>query len=116
MHEPPDGGATFRIVTFTKEMNTRTPEEWYEVHQQVNSVHIPSLEYLRSAKHPSMHKTDTLNYFTLISGRLWALTEKEDVLLEPGDAFVQLGCMHGWRVEGDEPAVLAAILINAKTD
>lgn len=116
MHEPPDGGAIFRFVTFTKEkMNVITPEEMFALHQKINSVHIPSLDYLKSAKHPSMHMTDTLNYFVLLSGRLWALTEKEDVLLNPGDAVVQMGCMHGWRVESDEPAVLAAILIDAKT-
>lgn len=116
MHEPPDGGAIFRFVTFTKEMNDITPEAMFELHQQLNSVHIPPLDYLKTAKHPTMHRTDTLNYFVLVSGRLWALTEKEDVLLEPGDAIVQMGCMHGWRVESDEPAVLAAILIDAKTD
>ena len=116
LHEPPDGGAIFRFFTFTREMNEITPEAAFALHTQINSVHVPSVEYLKSAKHPTMHKTDTLNYFTLLSGRLWALTEKEDVLLEPGDAIVQMGCMHGWRVESDEPAVLAPVLIDAKTD
>lgn len=114
MHEPPDGGAIFRFCTFTTEMNVITPEQMYAMHQQLHSVHIPTLEYLKAAKHPSMHKTDTLNYFVLISGRLWALTEGKDVLLEPGDFIIQQGCMHGWKVEGEEPALLAAVLVDAK--
>ena len=115
MHEPPDGGAIFRLCTFTTEMSTITPEQMYAMHQQLHSVHIPTLDYLKAAKHPSMHKTDTLNYFVVISGRLWALSEGKDVLLEPGDFIIQQGCMHGWRVEGEEPALLAAILVDAKT-
>jgi hypothetical protein len=113
-HEPPDGGAIFRVVKFTKEMNLITPEQMYAMHQQINSVHVPSIEYLRAAKHPSMHKTDTLNYFVLVSGRLWALTEGRDVLLKPGDYIIQKGCIHGWKVESDEPCLLAAILIDAQ--
>ena len=41
------------------------------------------------------------------------LSEGRDVLLEPGDFVIQKGCMHGWRVEGDEPAVLGCVLIDA---
>lgn len=113
-HEPPDGGAIFRVVTFTKEMNAVTPGMAVAMHQQLKSVHVPTLEYLQAAKHPSMHKTDTLNYFVVVSGRIWALSEDKDVLLEPGDYIIQHGCMHGWRVESDEPAVIAAVLIDAK--
>lgn len=113
-HEPPEGGAIFRVVTFTKEMNDVTPEMAVAMHQQLKSVHVPTLEDLRAAKHPSMHKTDTLNYFVCVSGRIWALSEDKDVLLEPGDYIIQHGCMHGWRVVSNEPAVIAAVLIDAK--
>ena len=113
-HEPPDGGAIFRVVTFTREMNATTPEMAVAMHRQLKSVHVPTLEYLRAAKHPSMHKTDTLNYFVCVSGRIRALSEGKDVLLEPGDFIIQHGCMHGWWVESDEPAVIAAVLIDAK--
>lgn len=113
-HEPPYGGAIFRVVTFTKEMNAVTPEMAVAMHQELKSVHVPTIEYLNTAKHPSMHKTDTLNYFVCVSGRIWALSEDKDVLLEPGDYIIQHGCMHGWRVESDEPALIAAVLIDAK--
>lgn len=114
LHEPPDGGAIFRIVRFTREMNDVTPEQAFAMHQALNSVHVPTLEELRAAKHPSMHKTDTLNYFVLLSGRLWMLSEGKDILLEPGDCVIQKGCMHGWRVEGEETAVLGCVLIDAR--
>ena len=71
---------------------------------------------LAKAKHPSMHKTDTLNYFCLLSGRLWALSEGKDVLLEPGDVLVQKGCMHGWRNDGPGTARIFCVLIDATWD
>jgi len=76
-------------------------------------VHIPSPEDLAKAKHPSMHKTDTLNYFVLLTGRLWALSEGRDVLLTPGDILIQKGCMHGWRNDGSEVARLFCVLVDA---
>ncbi|MFI6937130.1 cupin domain-containing protein [Streptomyces sp. NPDC050287] len=114
-HEPPDGGATFRIVSWAPgSFEYATPEQVHEYHTSIHSAHIPSIEYIRSAKHPSMHRTDTLNYFIVLSGQMWALTEGRDVLVKPGDVLIQHGCMHGWRVEGSEPCVMAAVLIDAE--
>lgn len=114
LHEPPDGGAIFRLIRFTREMTNQSPEEALALHQAINSAHMPTLEELKAAKHPSMHMTDTLNYFILLSGELWALSENKDILLKPGDCIIQKGCMHGWRVESDEPAVLGCVLIDAQ--
>ena len=114
LHEPPRGGAIFRMVTFTKALNAITPEQMLETHGRLNSEHVPTLEALRAAKHPTMHRTDSLNYFVLLSGRIWMLSEIGDVLLEPGDFAIQKACMHGRRVEGDDPAVLACVLIDSK--
>jgi hypothetical protein len=114
-HEPPDGGAVFRMLVFPPRQDVPdvTPEQMIERHKSIHSIHIPSLEYLRQAKHPSMHKTDTLNYFVLTEGEIWSLSEGKDVLLKAGDVMIQRGCMHGWRNDSDKRAVLAAILIDA---
>lgn len=114
-HEPPDGGAVFRMLVFPPKQATPdvTPEQMIEMHKQIHSVHIPSLEYLKAAKHSTMHKTDTLNYFVLTEGEIWSLSEGKDVLLKAGDVMIQRGCMHGWRNDSDKRAVLAAILIDS---
>jgi len=115
VHEPPEGGAVFRMLVFPPDSQTPaiTPEQMIELHKGIHSVHIPSLEYLRNAKHVSMHKTDTLNYFVLTEGELWALSEGRDVLLKAGDVLIQRGCMHGWRNDSGKRAVLAAVLIDS---
>ncbi|MTD53262.1 hypothetical protein [Amycolatopsis pithecellobii] len=113
VHEAPDGGAVFRIVSWAPGTHDdKTPEEMRAVHAQLGTAHIPSVEYLESAKHPSMHRTDTLNYIVVLSGKMWALTEGRDVLLRPGDVMVLQSCIHGWRIEGPEPCVMAATFID----
>lgn len=112
-HEPPDGGAVFRIVDF-KPGQSRTIDEAKKMHQSIGSVHVPSDKDFSKIKHPSMHRTDTLNYMVLISGELWALTDTDDVLLKAGDVLIQKGCMHGWRNDGTETARLLAVLIDAQ--
>jgi len=116
IHEPPDGGAVFRMLVFPPKQDTPevTPEQMIELHRSIHSVHVPSLEYLRGAKHVTMHRTDTLNYFVLTEGEIWALSEGKDILLKAGDVLIQKGCMHGWRNDSDKRAVLAAVLIDAQ--
>lgn len=116
MHEPPDGGAVFRLLVFPPKQDTPdiTPEQMVEMHKSIHSIHIPTVEYLRNAKHVTMHKTDTLNYFVLTEGEIWSLSEGKDVLLKAGDVMIQRGCMHGWRNDSDKRAVLAAVLIDSK--
>jgi len=113
-HEPPDGGALFRILHFLPgQSKSLTPEEMLQAHKALNSVHIPTIEEMQASKHPSMHKTDTLNYFVVTEGEVWSLTEGRDVLLKAGDVIIQKGCMHGWRNDSDKPCVLVAVLIDA---
>lgn len=111
-HEPPKGGALFRILDFAPGI-ADTVDEALETHSLLKSIHVPSSEEYSKLKHPSMHKTDTLNYFCLISGELWALSDNRDVLLKPGDVLIQLGCMHGWRNTGNDVARLVCVLIDA---
>lgn len=116
IHEPPDGGACFRIIVIPP-LSVRpmpTPEQMNAYHQAIHSAHVPTLEYLRAAKNPTMHKTDTLNYFVLTEGELWALSEGKDVRLLAGDVLIQKGCIHGWDNRSDKRAVMACILIDSQ--
>jgi len=113
IHEPPDGGAIFRTVHFMPEGEMASVEDALRVHQNLNSAHVPDPEKLAKAKHPSMHKTDTLNYFVVVFGEMWMLTEGRDVLVKAGDVIIQKGCEHGWRNDSDKPCVLVAVLIDA---
>ena len=60
---------------------------------------------------PHLHATDTLDYFVMLSGQVTLELETGAVTLAPGDFVVNRGVMHGWRNDGPEIAVLAAITV-----
>ena len=66
-----------------------------------------------SAKHPSMHKTNSIDYLVVISGEMWMVMEEGEVLLRQGDCIVQRGTNHAWVNKSGKPCVIAAILIDA---
>jgi len=61
-----------------------------------------------------MHTTRTVDYVILLSGRVTLLLDKGEVELKPFDVVVQRGTNHGWVNRGTEPALFAAVLIDAK--
>jgi quercetin dioxygenase-like cupin family protein len=61
-----------------------------------------------------MHTTRTIDYVILLSGRVTLLLDKGEVDLKPFDVVVQRGTNHGWVNRGTEPALFAAVLIDAK--
>jgi quercetin dioxygenase-like cupin family protein len=50
----------------------------------------------------------------LLSGEVTLMLEKGEVDLKPFDVVVQRGTNHAWINKGKEPALIAAVLIDAK--
>lgn len=63
-------------------------------------------------EHP-FHQTDTVDFAVVLSGRVLLTLEAGEVVLEPGDLVVDRGALHGWKVLGSEPALIAATIIPA---
>jgi quercetin dioxygenase-like cupin family protein len=64
---------------------------------------------------PGMHRTDSTDFGIVLSGNVAVeLDDGVEVLLSPGDVVVQNGTRHRWRVVGDVPATVAAVLIGAR--
>ena len=67
-----------------------------------------------TTRHPAMHKTDTIDYIILLKGDVTLILDKEEVDLKPFDVVIQRGTNHAWVNNGDEPALLIAVLIDSK--
>ena len=63
---------------------------------------------------PGMHKTDTVDYIILLSGRVSLILDDGEIEMEPMDVVIQRGTNHAWVNHGEEPAILAGILIDAE--
>jgi mannose-6-phosphate isomerase-like protein (cupin superfamily) len=67
-----------------------------------------------TAKHPAMHKTDTIDYIILLKGDVTLILDQEEVDIKPHDVVVQRGTNQAWVNNGNEPALLIAILIDSE--
>jgi quercetin dioxygenase-like cupin family protein len=63
-----------------------------------------------------MHLTRTLDAIIIVRGRVRLLLDTDERLLGPGDVVVQRGTNHAWVCDGDEPALLVAVLISRTFD
>ncbi|MFL2734663.1 MAG: cupin domain-containing protein [Gammaproteobacteria bacterium] len=66
-----------------------------------------------TTKHPAMHKTETIDYIILLKGNVTLILDEEEVKLQPFDVVVQRGTNHAWINNGNEPALLIAVLIDS---
>jgi len=61
-----------------------------------------------------LHRTDSIDYAVVLSGEIDMALDDSEVHLEAGDVLVQRGTIHNWINRGDEPCVIAFVLIDAK--
>ena len=112
--EPPAGGSVFRLFTMSPRNETISVERL----EELNAAHYKAIggEHCRvdTSRHPGMHKTRTVDYVILLEGDVTLILEKGEVQLKPFDVVVQRGTNHAWRNNGDKPALLAGVLIDAK--
>ena len=67
-----------------------------------------------NARHPNMHKTDSVDYIILLEGEVTMILDEGEVDMKPFDVVVQRGTNHAWSNRGDRVAVLVGILIDAE--
>jgi quercetin dioxygenase-like cupin family protein len=63
---------------------------------------------------PRNHRTDTIDYATVISGEIDMELDGTSVHLKAGDVLVQRGTIHNWVNKGTAPCVIAFVLVAAK--
>jgi mannose-6-phosphate isomerase-like protein (cupin superfamily) len=112
--EPPPAGSIFRFAAIPPEDPKVSPEErerrTAKLFEQMEAAHCRS----DTSRHPGMHKTRTIDYVVLLSGEVTLVLDKGEVDLKPFDVVVQRGTSHAWINKGTEPALLAAVLIDAR--
>lgn len=57
------------------------------------------------------HSTDTIDYIYVISGRVTCVIGEEQIHLKAGDFLTQIGAVHTWINQQDEPCIMLATII-----
>jgi len=111
--EPHPGGMLYRALEIPPDRKDAEEHKAVlaDLNVQVEQKHTPSADDL--ARHPSMHRTDTLDCITCVIGEIYLVTDVDEVLMKPGDSVVIRGTNHAWSNRSDAPALLVGTMIDA---
>lgn len=107
--EPPKGGSILRIVEFPPDKVWRNNADAAAAFGSIGAGHAKD----HTNSDPMMHTTETVDYIIVLRGEIHAIMDVGEKLLKQGDILIQRGTKHSWSVRGDEPCVVAAILVSA---
>lgn len=110
---PASLGTVYRALEIPPELDDakKHREMISKLHREVDQKHSPSEKDY--ARHPTMHRTDTLDYITCVIGEIYLMTDNEEVLMCPGDTVVIRGGNHGWSNRSDKPCLLVGVMVDA---
>jgi hypothetical protein len=60
------------------------------------------------------HRTRSVDFAIVLSGEIWGVFDRGEVLMRPGDTLIQRGTNHEWQNRSGHPARVAFVLIDAK--
>ena len=110
---PPAGGTKFRYFQINPLPEGVPDEVMQEMAAQAFGNVGAAHHRIDTTKHPAMHKTETIDYIILLKGDVTLILDEEEVKLKPFDVVVQRGTNHAWVNNGNEPALLIAVLIDS---
>ena len=111
--KPPRNGSVFRFVTFGPE----DPEVLAKLDGKAAFAEMGAADNIQANdRHPFMHRTDSVDYAVIVSGRIKMLMDDSEVTVSAGDVVVQRGTNHAWSNQFDEPCTIAFVLIDATGD
>lgn len=111
--EPPYGGMHIRVLELAPERKDLDSlrEEMRGIHNQYKQTHMPTEEDL--ARHPMMHRTDTLDIIFVFKGEIYLITDVEEILCKAGDCILIKGTNHAWSNRSTEPCMCMGVMLSA---
>lgn len=107
---PPRHGSVFRIVEFGPEDPERLRAlDGKAAYEEMGAGH----SFVENARHPFMHRTDTVDYAIVLEGEITLLLDDSEVELKAGDVVVQRGTNHAWSNRGPDACLVAFVQIDA---
>ncbi len=109
--EPPGSGSVLRICEFPPDSVWKSAAtDSATAFGSIGAGHAIDAH----SDDPMRHKTSTIDYVIVLRGEVHVVLDTGEKLLKAGDVLVQRGTMHSWSVRGNEPCIVAGVLIGAK--
>ena len=113
MREPTENGLIFRVLEIPPDMKDKKKhiEMMKELNRKVKQKYPPTDKDLE--RHPTMHRTDTLDCFVVVRGEIYLVSDTDEVLLRAGDTAVVQGVNHAWSNRSNETALIVGTMTHA---
>jgi mannose-6-phosphate isomerase-like protein (cupin superfamily) len=108
---PPRGGTIFTIVDFSPEGDVRMDGDMTARQRRLPPEHMHQRAW--PPRHPSIHRTRTVDYAIVLAGEIDMLLDDSERHLKTGDVVIQQATNHAWVNRGTEPCRMAFVLIDA---
>jgi mannose-6-phosphate isomerase-like protein (cupin superfamily) len=111
--EPTDNGLTFRALEIPPDIKDAKKhiQILQDLNKKVKQKYPPTEKDLE--RHPSMHRTDTVDMFTVAYGEIYLVSDTDETLLKKGDTAVVQGVNHAWSNRSDSPCMIIGVMVHA---
>jgi mannose-6-phosphate isomerase-like protein (cupin superfamily) len=116
--EPPKSGTVVRVVEFGPEGDwiTKIDTNDTKVAWGALGTDTASTNKSGTAKHPFMHRTQSIDYGLVLEGEITLVLDKEEVTMKTGDFLVERGTNHAWANRSGKPCRVLFVLIDGQFD
>lgn len=116
---PPPQGSVIRIIDFPPaglELSNVDPETAASAFSMYGEGKALTSKSAAPARHPFMHRTETIDYAVVLSGQITMLLDDTEVHLKAGDVLIQRGTNHAWTNRSDAPCRMLFVLVDGTFD
>lgn len=117
--QPPENGTVVRIIEFPpaslelRDVDAKTAGEAFAMYGQQKAL---TSSGGAPARHPFMHRTQTVDYAIVLSGEIVMLLDDSEVVLKAGEVLIQRGTNHAWTNRSEQPCRVLFVLVDGKFD
>jgi mannose-6-phosphate isomerase-like protein (cupin superfamily) len=110
---PPDGGTRIRVIDFPPEGDEIRHLSEADARAGFSSMGNADAS-TSSARHPLMHRTETVDYGIVLHGELTLILDDSETTVRAGDVVIQRGTNHAWANRSDSNCRVVFVLIDGK--
>jgi len=112
---PPANGTRIRVLDIppeTSDSSSLDPAQARALFAEIGAENASTNQ--GQARHPHMHRTETVDYGIVLQGEITLLVDIGEVTVRAGDIVVQRGTNHGWANRSGKNCRIAFILVDGK--
>jgi hypothetical protein len=112
---PPKNGTRIRVLDIPPETAESAKIDFAKARAHFAEIGAEDASTnMGEARHPHMHRTETVDYGIVLEGEITLLVDIGEVTAHAGDIIIQRGTNHGWANRSGKNCRIAFILIDGK--